>query len=493
MDRRSFIKNASIIGLTSTFVSKSRSLNVFNHIGRQTNEYTRSSIHNIRMRNISIKLLDIKGKPLKHKTVEIEQLSHDFLFGESNMNMDSLFRMGDSGHEKLKVYRKLFSEILNALNATCYWTERPKNNMAKTEEFQGEINMDGFDNSVNWALSEGLTVKGHPLFWPVPKAIPKWMNKYDYQTQLKFLEIRLRSIVSRYRGRVKLYDAVNEFLWEPALKNLRKRVWPYIETEENIVEYIAFVLKICREEDPDACFLINDYGLERNHNEPVQLAANDNDVSAIQYNRLIGNDGIEVTALRQRNRYLNVVKKLLDMGYPPSAIGMQGHSGIVTSEEQWRLYDEMFQVGLPLHITEFWAHENDFGNLLTKLDVKEKQEIIAEYVVQYMRNAFAHPAIDAFFFWGFMGMGIKFKDQLSPSYELLPVFDKVKNLIKKEWHTNKILKTDSEGNISFRGFLGNYTLRYSMKSDTSSFNIGIPFNLCKDSSEILTLNTLVNN
>lgn len=489
MDRRNFIKNASVIGTTGVLSSKSIASYALNRLGVQVNEETRGRIQDNRTRNVSIRLLDVTGKPLKHTTVEVEQLSHTFLFGECNKHMDPLFRLGSGGAEKLKIGRKLFAEVFNALNTTCYWTERPRNNMAKTEEFQGELNMDGFDESVKWALSESLTVKGHPLFWPVPKAIPEWMDKYDYQTKLKFLEIRLRSIVSRYKGKVKLYDAVNEFLWEPALKNLKKRVWPYMETEENIAEYIAFVLKICREEDPDACFLINDYGLERNHNEPMQLAANDNDVTAIQYNRLMGSDGKEVTAQRQRMRYMNVVKRLSDMGYPPSAIGMQGHSGAVTTEQQWALYDEMLQCGLPLHITEFWAHEEDFGPSFLKLDQKERQERIAEYVVQYMKNAFAHPGVEAFFFWGFMGMGVQFKEGLSPSYDLLPVFDKVRDLIHKEWHTKELLMTDAEGRICFNGYFGNYSLRYSLKKETS-FNMGVPFRVSKYSVGELELKTL---
>lgn len=490
MNRRNFIKSASVIGAVGVWGPKSVALSALNRIGSQPNEITRSRIQDIRTRRVSIKVLDAKGHPLKHTTVQVKQLKHEFLFGETNAGMDALFRLGSSGAEKLKVSRKLFTQVFNALNTTCYWTERPRNNMAKTEMFQGEVYLDGFDDSVKWALSEGLAVKGHPLFWPVPKAIPEWLSKYDYSTQLKFLEVRLRSIVARYKGKVRLYDAVNELLWEPALKNLKARVWPYMETEENMVEYISFILKICREEDPDACFLLNDYGLERNHNEPLQLAANDNDVKAVQQNRLMGNDGKEVTAQRQRARYLDVVKRLSDMGYPPSAIGMQGHSGLITQEQQWALYDEMAQCGLPLHITEFWAKEGDFGPEFLKLDQKERQERLAEYVVQYMKNAFAHPAVDAFFFWGFMGMAVRFHDRLSPSYDVLPVFDKVRELIHKEWHTEEFLTTDAEGKIHFNGYLGDYSLRYALKKE-APLNMGIPFSVSKYLSGELHLKTLL--
>lgn len=489
MDRRKFIRNTSLFGMSSLMSNPFASY-ATDRIGHQGNEETRVGIKECRTVEATLYLSDINGNPLKNQTVEIELTKHEFLFGECNKHMDSLFRLGSGGEEKLKIGRKLFSEVFNALNATCYWTERPRNNMAKTEEYQGEINMDGFDDSIRWGLSEGHTLKGHPLFWPVPKAIPDWMDKYDYQTQLKFLEIRLRSIVSRYKGKVKLYDAVNEMLWEPALKNLKKRSWPYMETPENVAEYIAFVLKICREEDPDACFLLNDYGLERNHNEPAQLTANDNDPSVIQYNKLIGNDGKEVTALRQRERYLEIVSRLADMGYPPSAIGMQGHSGAVTCQQQWELYDQMFKLRIPLHITEFWAQENDFGTIFQSMDKNDQQEYLAEYVVGYMKNAFAHPAVDAFFFWGFMGMAVEFTEGLSRSYELLPVFHKVKNLIHKEWHTKELLTTDSEGRVRFRGYFGEYSLRYALK-DQTFLSMGTPFRLTKNQNNEIKLKTLV--
>ena len=81
--------------------------------------------------------------------------------------------MGDS--DRLKYFRKRFAEVLNSLNTTVYWTERPRNDAAKTQDFQGEVQWDDFDESVNWALSQGLKVKGHPMYWTVPKAIPEWL------------------------------------------------------------------------------------------------------------------------------------------------------------------------------------------------------------------------------------------------------------------------------------------------------------------------------
>lgn len=350
--------------------------------------------------------------------------------------------------------------------------------MAKTEAFQGEYKLDGFADTVDWGNANGLTVKGHPLFWTVPKAIPDWMSKYDYPTQLKFLEVRLRSMVGRFKGKVKLWDAVNEMLWEPALKNLAERNWPHLETFDNITEYLSFVLRICREEDPDARFLLNDYGLEKNHNEKAQLAANDNDPNAAKESGVRSKDGTIVTARLQRKRYLELVKRLREMGYPPSAMGLQGHSGSVTATEQMAFYDEMSQGGLPLHITEFWANPSDFGADFQKMPEKDQDQQVAEYVKQFMINAFAHPAIDAFFFWGFMGMATTWPKNNAPVYEEKPVLQIVKDLIHKDWNTHEVLNTDSNGIVRFRGFYGDYSLRYGL-SNNDQKNLGIPFKIGK--------------
>jgi GH35 family endo-1,4-beta-xylanase len=267
-------------------------------------------------------------------------------------------------------------------------------------------------------------------------------------------------------------------LWEPALKNLANRNWPHLENLDQMAEYISFVLKICREEDPDAKFLLNDYGLERNHNAKAQLAANDNDPNAAKESGVLAKDGTVVTARLQRKRYLELVKKLRDMGIPPSAIGLQGHSGAVTQAEQLSFYDEMSQAGLPLHITEFWANPTDFDENFQKLPLREQDLKIAEYVKSFLTNAFAHPAIDSFFFWGFMGMATIWPENNAPVYEEKPVLQMVKDLIHKEWNTHEILTSDSNGMVRFKGYFGDYSLRYGLPGSDKK-NFGIPFKIGK--------------
>lgn len=501
MIRRNFLRNSGLalagisLGPTARFSKLFSPESMLSRLDQDSDilKKARQDIAKIRKSDVEIKLIDTAGNPVKNTSVEIVQLKQSFLFGDCNPGMDELFRKYNGSSEKLVNYRRLFAGVMNSVNSTCYWTERPRNNMAKTEEYQGEPYYEGFADTVNWANSNGLTVKGHPLFWPVEKAIPDWLKKYPYDTQLKFLEVRLRELVSRFRGKVRLWDAVNEMLWEPALKNLKLRHWPHIETMDNMVEYISFVMNICREEDPDALYTLNDYGLEIPKKPDLKTK-----------------DGTVVSIGMQRKRYIELIKRLSEKGMQPNALGLQCHDGWMTFADQMAFYDEMATAGLPLHVTEFWAQTDQFQKKGERLvpgngdftaeaftnsnaptyTQDEIDNIQAEYIANYLTCAFSHPAIDAFLFWGFMGAAVTWKPEDSPSYELKPVYTKVRKLINEEWKTNLTAVTDSNGIVKFNGFFGDYSLRYPLKSGLPDKS-GVLFSVNKYQAYPLTLRTSV--
>ena len=436
-------------------------------------------IPRVRTKNSVVKLLKADGQPLSNAEVQVKQLRHQFLFGDNNWFMSKTFRSGLGESDRLKYYRQRFSELFNSLNVTTYWTERPSNDSAKTEDFQGYIQMEDVEESVNWALSRGLVAKGHPMFWTVPKALPQWLKDYPYETMEKFIEVRIRSLTARFKGRIKHWDAVNEMLWEPHPSNIAKRQWPYLETMDNMTDYIGKVLNWARSEDPDAKYTINDYGLSTN----------------LQDN-LVSFDGKLVTAASQRKRYIELIRRLQEKGTPPDLIGLQCHTGWLKPSLQMAFYDEMAAAGVPLSITEFWGTTSEImGPSPKKLKLKEWRipsgkksydtitleeavEIRDNYIIDYLTCAFAHPAVDSFYFWGFLGMAINFFDKLSASHDPEPVFTKVKNLINKEWNTDLRLRADNNGVVSFRGYCGNYSIRVKNSSGIQS---GYGFNVDRSS------------
>jgi GH35 family endo-1,4-beta-xylanase len=265
---------------------------------------------------------------------------------------------------------------------------------------------------------------------------------------------------------VSLWDAINEPLWEPAFRNLPHRHWPHLDPVDEIADYVEPVLRWARDEDPDACYLVNDYGLQADslHGPPVAA------------------DGTQATAQLQRKRFLELIQCMRERGVPPNAIGLQSHTGgWIDPATQTAVYDEMASAGLPLHITEFGAstsHLEQEG----ELPPQAVDEMQADYAANYLTCAFGHPAIEAFFFWGFMGEAIRWGG--GSSHEPKPMFTRIRDLIQKEWTTREELATDAEGRVRFRGFLGDYALRYPLPGGTK---VGVSFSVNRQQAMPLTI------
>ena len=263
------------------------------------------------------------------------------------------------------------------------------------------------------------------------------MKRYDIDTFWKFAEVRVRNLVARFKGRVTVWDAVNEALWEAAPENLSIRDWPHIETTDVMANYIEKVLNWGREEDPDATFLVNDYGLVSPDNPRTNAS------------------GETVTASIQRERYLALLTELQRRGSAPDAVGLQAHTGWVPLDLFDACLTQMGSTGIPVHITEFWARESE----LTKagVDPARAAELTAEYNRQVLTIAFANPNVDAFYFWGFMGGAINL--QPNGGYTLKPLYEAIRSQVHDDWGIKTTLGTDANGECSARLFPGTYAVR----------------------------------
>lgn len=403
-------------------------------------------IEAVRKRDVTLRIEGRDGSPLAGETVEVVQTQSAFPWGDQLWDLDRMVRYGEDETDTGRYHRKLFAELLNAANCLCYWTDRDVNDGPKTEDVQGDPQMTGFARCVDRAAAQGLQVKGHPLFWSIDKCVPVWVKRYDYTTQMKFAEVRVRNLVARFRGKVKIWDAVNEPMWEPAFKNLPQRHWPHIEPIPDIAHYIEQVLRWCRDEDPDATFLINDYGMEQD--------------KADEGLSPVAADGTVVTAAMQRKRYLALIRELQERGMPPDAIGLQWHTGgCVDHATQLAIYDEMATAGLPVHITEFWAHTRRFKE--QGVPEEEAAQAQVDYVVNHLTCAFGHPAVEGFF-WGMFNDAVKWGEHSSHSPRA--IYHRLRDLLNREWMTRETLTTDDEGCASFRGFYGSYVLRCALSA-----------------------------
>jgi len=127
----------------------------------------------------------------------------------------------------------------------------------------------------------------------------------------------IHTVVGRYKGRIKVWDVVNEALADGQGTNvLRNSLWLEIIGPD----FIAKAFQYAHEADPDAILRYNDYGLEN----PAK-----------------------------RKKLITLIKSLQEQKVPVHAIGSQTHVNVsMTFETMDQALTEIATLGLPIHITE---------------------------------------------------------------------------------------------------------------------------------------------
>jgi endo-1,4-beta-xylanase len=151
---------------------------------------------------------------------------------------------------------------------------------------------------------------------------------------LERMREHIHTVVGRYKGRVKVWDVVNEALADGNGTNvLRNSLWSEIIGPD----FVAKAFQFAHEADPQAVLRYNDYGLEN----PAK-----------------------------RRRLLSLIRSLQEQKVPVHAIGSQAHVNVATTFEAMdQSLTEMATLGLPIHITELDVNSAQGGQRGTGADV----------------------------------------------------------------------------------------------------------------------------
>jgi len=185
---------------------------------------------------------------------------------------------------------------------------------------EGEFTFASADRLMEIAKKSKADVVGHTLVWHAQT--PRWFfegkdgQPVTREVALQRMRTHIKTVVGRYKGRIKEWDVVNEAINDgPGV--LRNSPWLRAIGED----YIAEAFRAAHEADPDAILVYNDYNIELNYKRP---------------------------------KALELLKKLIDQKVPIHAVGIQSHwrmEGLPLGEMETAI-NEFSALGLKVMVTE---------------------------------------------------------------------------------------------------------------------------------------------
>jgi len=236
------------------------------------------------------------------------------------------------------------------------------------------------DLYVKFGEENHMLIVDHTLVWH--SQTPHWVfqdtngQPLDREALLQRMHEHIQTVIGHYKGRIKVWDVVNEALNEDG--TLRRSPWLKIIGED----YIAKAFQYAHEADPGAVLRYNDYGLE--------LKA-------------------------KRKGAIALIKKLRAQGVPVTAIGLQGHANLnwPTAEQEDTAITNLAELKLPLMVTEMDIDCSRGGQRTTSADVAANARLQAEGRLSTT------------------GLSAALQQQLADRYsELFGVFIKHKDVVK---------------------------------------------------------------
>jgi len=194
---------------------------------------------------------------------------------------------------------------------------------------------------------------------------------------LQRMRDHISTVVGRYRGKIKVWDVVNEAIADGGTNILRNSLWLQIIGPD----YIAKAFEYAHEADPHAILRYNDYGLEN----PAK-----------------------------RHKLVALIKSLQAQHVPVMAIGSQTHVSISSPgyEEEDQTLTDLERLGLPIHVTELDVNSAQGGQRGFGADIANNaattegglvndanQRLANEYGTLF-KVFLQHPSVKVVTFWG---------------------------------------------------------------------------------------------
>lgn len=245
----------------------------------------------------------------------------------------------------------------------------PENSMkpVAVQPQPGQWQFETADRFVEFASENNLQVVGHCLVWAKDDRTPPWFamdgdKPASREVLLQRMKTHIETVAGRYRGRIAMWDVVNEAL-DDGDAYLRDSCWSRACGEE----FIAKAFVYAHAADPDAILIYNDYNNEL--------------------------DG-------KFEKMVRLIDSLRAQKVPLHAIGLQGHYELdaVPFEALERTLSAMQKMGMKVVVSEldidviprggWWADKGAERDTLSKYNPYKDgcpPEILQRQAEQYAR------------------------------------------------------------------------------------------------------------
>src|SRR5690606_2583475 len=185
---------------------------------------------------------------------------------------------------------------------------------------EGNFTYGTADQMVDFAIDNGMQVRGHALVWH--RQTPSWVFTGTRDQVLARMQNHITKVMQHFQGRVKVWDVVNEAIMDDGSYRTND------ETEDQRSgwygalgdSYIAEAFKAARAADPSAKLFYNDY-----------------------YNYHPA----------RREAIFNMLKDLLDAGVPVDGVGLQAHlnlrPGTDPNEQSYHQTVENMEIAIEMY------------------------------------------------------------------------------------------------------------------------------------------------
>lgn len=359
--------------------------------------HSRSSANKARRSTVRVVARGADGKPMANANVSIELLRTGFPFGNT-MTSEIL---------NIPAYEKWF--------ASRFTVATFENEMKwySTEWNQNQEDYRIPDAMLRLAQKYGIKVRGHNVFWDDQNSQIRWVRPMNLNQLKAAMQKRLKSVVSRYAGKVIHWDVVNENLH---FNFFEGKLGP--NASPQIYQQVGQI-------DQNAILFMNEFNVLE---QPMDPNA-------------------------QPSKYVAKMKQI--RGYPGNGglklgVGLESHFSTPNIPYMRGALDTLAQLKLPMWLTE--------------VDVVKGPNQV-KYLEQVLREGYGHPAVNGIVMWAaWHSKGCYVMCLTDNNFKNLPVGNLVDKLIA-EWKTHKTAATtDANGVVELDLVHGEYNFTVSHPS-----------------------------